>query len=243
MRPTDLVISSAHTAAVMQPYFLPYIGYFQLISAVDLFVVHDNIKYAKKGWINRNRYLRGGEAAMFSLPLRGDSDFRDIRDREIAAEFKPTKLMNQLAWAYRRAPQFADTFPLVERVVSYEEKNLFRFIEHSISRTCDHLGIETAIRRSSDLAIDETLRAEDRVIALCEAVGASVYVNAIGGLELYSRENFHERGIDLKFIKSRPLEYSQQGIPFVPSLSIIDVLMFNPLAVVQAWVQTGYDLL
>ena len=60
---------------VMQPYFLPYIGYFQLIEAADVFVVYDNIKYTKKGWINRNRMLRNGSDMVFSLPLKKDSDF------------------------------------------------------------------------------------------------------------------------------------------------------------------------
>lgn len=227
----------------MQPYFMPYIGYFQLIAAVDVFVVYDNVKYTKRGWINRNRYLRGGEAATFSLPLKGDHDFRQIRDREIAAEFKRGKLLNQLSAAYRRAPHFGTTFPLVESVVGYPERNLFRFIEHSISITCDHLGIASGVTRSSDLAIDDSLRAEDRVLATCEAVGANVYMNAIGGLELYSREAFRARGIDLTFIRSRPLQYQQEGSPFVPSLSIIDVLMFNPIEVVRHWIQTGYDLI
>lgn len=230
------------TAAVMQPYFMPYIGYFQLIAAVDVFIVYDNIKYTKKGWINRNRYLRNGAAAVFSLPLKADSDGLDIRDREIAVDFRPAKLLNQLAEAYRRAPHFSVTFPLIERVVGYEERNLFRFIEHSILSTSDHLGIGTDTVRSSDLRVDDNLRSQDRVLALCEAVQATAYLNAIGGLDLYSRQAFQDRDIDLAFIRSRLPEYIQQGPPFVTALSIVDVLMFNPLAQVQGWVRTGYDL-
>jgi hypothetical protein len=229
-------------AAIMQPYFMPYIGYFQLIAAVGVFIAYDDIKYTKKGWINRNRILRNGQAAWISLPLKHDSDFLDIRDRELAADFKPEKLLNQVAAAYRRAPHFAETFVLVERVVRHEDRNLFRFIEHSIERTCDHLGIATARRRSSDLAFDHRPRNQEGVLALCEAVGAVAYVNAIGGLELYSREDFRARGIELRFLRSRPLEYPQLGLPFVPSLSIIDVMMFNPIALVREWVKTDYDL-
>src|SRR5262245_23898499 len=96
-------------AAIMQPYLLPYIGYFQLISAVDVFVVYDNIQYTKKGWINRNRLLRSGEPALFSLPLKSDSDVLDIRERELATDFDPGRLMRQFEGAYRRAPQFATT--------------------------------------------------------------------------------------------------------------------------------------
>ena len=81
--------------AIMQPYFLPYIGYFQLIAAVDVFIVYDNIKYTKKGWINRNRILLNGKDVMFSLPLKSDSDYLNIRDRELSADLSRGKLLNQ----------------------------------------------------------------------------------------------------------------------------------------------------
>src|SRR5215471_18736437 len=116
--------------AIMQPYFFPYIGYFQLVSAVDLFIVYDNIKYTKKGWINRNRLLNNGQAAAFSLPLKAASDFMDVRDRELAESFEPNKLLNQIAGAYRRAPYFPQTIPLVDKVVHHEDRNLFRFLLH-----------------------------------------------------------------------------------------------------------------
>src|SRR3990172_6576640 len=117
---------------IMQPYFLPYIGYFQLIGSVDLFIVYDNIKYTKKGWINRNRMLQNGKDVMFSLPLKGDSDFLDVRDRELAADFNRDKFLDRISGAYRRAPYFAQTFPLIEQIVRHEKRNLFEFIHHSI---------------------------------------------------------------------------------------------------------------
>lgn len=214
--------------AIMQPYFFAYIGYFQLIRSVDLFILYDNIKYTKKGWINRNRMLQNGSDVMFSLPLKSDSDFLDIRDRVLAEDFNRDKMLNQISGAYRRAPHFEQTFPLIEQVVRYEDRNLFRYIHHSIVKTCEHLGIATQIRVSSDIEIDHTLRNQDKVLALCGAVGASTYVNAIGGMELYSNSAFQEQGIELKFIKSNPLEYAQFGNQFVPWLSIIDIMMFNP---------------
>jgi hypothetical protein len=229
--------------AIMQPYFFPYIGYFQLIRSVDLFVVYDNIKYTKKGWINRNRMLQNGKDVMFSLPLESDSDYLAVRERALAADFKRDKLLNQITGAYRRAPYFALTFPLVEQVVRYEDTNLFRFLHHSIVKTCEHLGITTEIRISSGIAIDHDLKNQDKVLALCEAVGANTYVNAIGGMELYLKETFRERGIDLKFIRSKPLEYPQFGDTFVPWLSIVDVMMFNPLDTIQACISTNYELI
>lgn len=228
--------------AIMQPYFFPYIGYFQLIAAVDQFVVYDNIKYTKKGWINRNRFLLNGQDMMFSVPLKKDSDSLDVCERELAANFDREHLLNQLIGAYRRAPYFDQTFSLVELIVRYEERNLFRYLHHSIVQTCKHLGITTDIKISSEININHGLRAQDKVLALCEALCATTYLNAIGGVELYSREAFQAKGVELKFIKSSPFEYEQFSEPFVPWLSIIDVLMFNPMPVVQQQIKNGYTL-
>lgn len=220
--------------AIMQPYFFPYIGYFQLIAAVDQFIVYDNIKYTKKGWINRNQILQNGKAMTFTLPLKSDSDYLNVCERQLAVDFSRDKLLNQFKAAYRRAPYFAKTFPLVEEIVRYQDANLFRYLYNSIVTICRHLGITTKITISSDIAIDHDLKSQDKVLALCEATGASTYVNAIGGFELYSKETFRESGIELNFIKSKPFEYPQLVEPFIPWLSIIDVMMFNPLNVIKS---------
>jgi WbqC-like protein family len=228
--------------AVMQPYLLPYIGYFQLIGAVDVFVVYDNIKYTKKGWINRNRMLRDGKDVLFSLPLKGDSDSLNIAQRELATNFSREKLLNQFIGVYRRAPHFARTFPLIEQVVHCPETNLFRFLHYSIFRICQHLGMETEIRKSSDIDIDHGLRAQDKVLAVCSALGATKYLNSQGGVALYDREAFLARGIELKFIRPIPYLYQQFGAPFVPWLSIIDMLMFVPLDEMQKIVHTHCEI-
>lgn len=226
----------------MQPYFFPYIGYFQLIASVDVFIVYDNIKYTKKGWISRNRMLQNGRDVMFSLSLKSDSDYLNVCERTLAADFNRDRLLNQFKGAYRRAPYFEQTFPLLEKIVRYEDTNLFGFLHHSIVKVCEHLEISTQIRISSEIAIDHELKSQDKVLALCEAVGASTYVNAIGGIELYSRDVFRSKGIDLKFIKSRPFEYEQFGNSFIPWLSIIDVLMFNSSEQVAHTIRKGYEL-
>ena len=152
---------------IMQPYFMPYIGYFQLIAAVDFFIVYDNIKYTKKGWINRNRLLRDGADVMVSLPLAAASDSCNVVERQLAADFKPPKLLAQIAGAYRSAPFYRETMPLVECIVLFDDWNLFRFNLHSIQRVCAHFGVTTPIRASSDFAIDHALTAQDKVLALC----------------------------------------------------------------------------
>jgi hypothetical protein len=229
--------------AIMQPYFFPYIGYFQLIAAVDLFIVYDNIKYTKKGWINRNRMLLNGKDAMFSLALKNDSDALDVCDRELAADFDRDKLINKIGNAYRHAPHFSTVFPLIERIIRYQEHNLFRYIYHSLTAICGHLGIKTDIRISSAIAIDHELKNQAKVLALCEAVGATSYINTIGGTELYSKDEFQQRGISLQFIRSRPFEYAQFENEFVPWLSVIDVMMFNPIARIRECIESNYDLI
>lgn len=229
-------------AAIMQPYLFPYIGYFQLIAAVDLFVVYDNIKYTKKGWINRNRFLRDGKDVLFSVPLRKDSDFLDVRERQIAPDFSRAKFLSPLREAYRRAPHFDEAFALVEKIVSNPESNLFEFIRTSIEEVCGYLGIGTALRVSSTVPIDHGLQGKEKVMALCRAVGADAYVNPIGGVELYSKEEFAANGIALHFLRPRPFEYPQLGAPFVPSLSIVDVMMFNPRERIRECLASNYDL-
>ena len=218
---------------IMQPYFFPYIGYFQLIAAVDTFIVYDNIKYTKKGWINRNRMLQNGKDVMFSLPLKGASDTLTICEREISVAFKCDKLLNQIKGAYRSAPYFKQCIPLVEQIVRYDERNLFRFLHHSIISICNHLGIETKIRISSSVGIDHSLKSQEKVLALCKGIATDTYINPIGGMDLYSKNDFLGKGVELRFIKSKPFEYPQFGEEFVPWLSIVDVLMFNPLQDVQ----------
>lgn len=228
--------------AIMQPYFFPYIGYFQLISAVDLFIVYDNIQYTKKGWINRNRILQNGTDALISLPIKKASDFLDVCDREVAESFNRKRLLNKIRAAYNRAPYFKQTFPLVEAIVKYDDANLFRFIYHSMSRMLEHLGVSTQLIKSSDVNIDHTLKGQDKVLALCDGVSAETYINAIGGIELYSKEAFSSRGIELKFIKSHPIEYRQFKNEFCPWLSIIDVMMFNSIDMVREYLN-GYELI
>lgn len=213
---------------IMQPYFLPYMGYWQLISAVDEFVLYDNIEYTKKGWINRNRFLQNGKDALFSLPLKAASDFLPVYERFLADSFEREKLVRQLQEAYRRAPFFDQNFPVIKEIILHPEQNLFLYIENSIHAICRYLDIKTPIIRSSAIAIDhQSLKAEDKVIEICHFLHADQYMNPIGGLGLYDKTEFESKGIDLTFLRSQPLGYTQFGENFLPHLSILDVMMFN----------------
>lgn len=228
--------------AIMQPYFLPYIGYFQLLAAVDQFVVYDNIQYTKKGWINRNRLLRQGRDVTFSLPLKKASDYLDIKARTIAEDFDRIKLLNQFKEAYQKAPYFEPVYALVRDAVMNNAANLFDFIDFSIRKVCAYLAISTDIIVSSSLDMNHDLQGVDRVIGICQHLGAARYINAIGGQELYSKAKFAEHAIELKFLKPQYFEYKQFAYDFVPWLSIIDVMMFNSTEQVQGYLRHHYEL-
>jgi hypothetical protein len=212
---------------IMQPYFLPYIGYWQLIKSVDVFVIYDNIQYTKKGWFNRNRYLLNGKDALFSINLKNDNDFLNVNERFISPEYKRAKLISMFQNAYSKAPMKNEILPFLSEIINCQEENLFKYIYNSVIKMCGHLEVNTEIVISSSLDIDHSLKAENKVLAICKKLGAETYINAIGGMELYSKEMFKEQGIELKFIKSKPIEYRQFNNEFVPWLSILDLLMFN----------------
>ncbi len=211
----------------MQPYFLPYIGYFQLINAVDQFVIYDNIQYTKKGWINRNRFLQNGTDYLFTIPIQKGSDFLNISDRKIDSNFAKIKLLNKLRHAYGKAPFFTTTYPIIEEIIQNKEDNLFLYILSSVISICRFLKIGTTIITSSTIPIDHSLSGENKVLDFCQKLEANIYINAIGGQELYDKESFKKIGCDLQFIKSDQINYNQFYEPFVPNLSVLDLMMFN----------------
>jgi hypothetical protein len=230
------------TIGIMQPYFMPYIGYFQLINAVDVFVIYDNIKYTKKGWINRNRFLQNGQDILFTIPLNKDSDFLHVKDRCISDSFDKNKLIAQLSSSYSKSPEYKNVMPVIEDCILNMNNNLFDYIWYSIKKVCIYLDIQTQFIISSQIDINHELKGQDKVIAICKKMDASVYINAIGGIELYSKDVFSEKGIELKFIQSNPIEYSQFSDKFVPWLSIIDVMMFNSPTKINAMLN-NYELI
>jgi hypothetical protein len=215
--------------AIMQPYFLPYIGYFQLINAVDIFVIYDNIQYSKKGWINRNRILVNGKAEYLSLPLKKDSDYLQIKDRYLADSWynERSKMLNKVQEAYRKAPFFEPTFTVLQQILSCESINLFEFLFYSIHCINNYLAINTHLVISSTLPIDHSLRSQYKVMALCKELGATKYINPIGGKALYDANEFSDNKIELAFLKSKDIVYQQEKEHFIPDLTILDVMMFN----------------
>jgi WbqC-like protein len=231
--------------AIMQPYFFPYIGYFQLITAVDEFVIYDNIEYTKRGWINRNRILVNGRATYITLPLKRDSDFLDVYQRFLADSWSQDRkaMLNKIANAYRKAPNFRPVFPLIEKCILFDEKNLFQFVLNSVSLVNEYLQIPTPILVSSTVSIHHELKAKEKVVALCKARNAVEYLNPIGGVNLYHKDEFEREGIGLHFIKSNDIIYKQFDNDFAPWLSIIDVMMFNSREKIKEYLTTSYALI
>lgn len=214
--------------AIMQPYFFPYFGYFQLINAVDTFVIYDDVNYIKKGWINRNTILVNGQSFLFSIALKEMSQNKLINQIEIDNYSNWNKnLVKTISLSYRQAPYFKTIFPLLEDIILHDEKNLAKFITYSLKKVCHYLKIETTITISSSINKDITLKGTDKIIELCKKLGATNYVNASGGKELYDKEVFAKQQIELHFIESKKIEYKQYANSFIPWLSIIDVMMFN----------------
>jgi hypothetical protein len=210
---------------IMQPYFLPYLGYWQLIKAVDKYVVYDNVTYIKGGWINRNNLMVSGERKMFTVSLKGASSFKLINEVEIGDSFH--KLLGLVQANYAKAPYFNDVKKLLEDMVSFEPRVLSEFITNSMKIIMEYLCIDTEILISSNLLLHTEMKGKDKVIKICEHLGADTYYNAIGGQELYSKAEFAEHGIELRFLKTNLRPYAQQKCDFVPGLSVLDLLMFN----------------
>lgn len=225
--------------AVMQPYFLPYIGYYQLLHQADIFVIYDRIKYVKGGWVNRNRILQNGGPAYITLPLHKASDAALIDERLLSEDFpqQKKKLLNKIRESYRTAPFFDAVFPLVEEILTFGEKerNLFVFLSHSLRQTADYLGIDPGkIKTYSDLKLPDPDTMYDRLFDICRHYGAQEYVNPPGGIEIYDPARFTAAGITLRFLMPENITYAQKtGKDFVPHLSILDVMMFNDQATIR----------
>jgi len=186
--------------AIMQPYLFPYIGYWQLINAVDEFVLLDDVNYIMRGYINRNSILIHEKPFLFSIPIHN---------------------------AYKKAAQFEKVMPLIQEIVNNPEEDLTEYIYYQIFKINEYLHINTVLKKSSQIKKNNQLKAQDRIIDICKIEKADIYINPQGGRKLYNSENFKQQNIQLYFLDSRrdEIKYNQLSKEFVPSLSIIDVLM------------------
>lgn len=219
---------------IMQPYFLPYIGYWQLLNAVDKYVIYDDVNFIKGGWINRNNILINNEAKLFNIQMQGASSNKLINEIEVSSnKIWKKKFLKTIENSYSKAPFYNEVYPVLEDIINHNETNLAKYITHSISKVCEYLEITTRLVISSDIAKDNELKAQDKVIEICKKLDAREYYNAIGGKELYSYSDFENNNVKLKFLETCKIEYIQFNDQFVPNLSIVDVLMFNSIEKVK----------
>ncbi|AXX85658.1 WbqC family protein [Aliarcobacter skirrowii] len=213
------------TLAIMQPYLFPYIGYWQLINAVDTFVIYDDVNFIKQGYINRNSILSNGKSQQFTLELIGASSNKLIKEIEIGNN--ANKILKTIKQSYIKAPLFENVIILLEEILTNKEKNLAKYIGYSLEKISQYLEINTNFVYSNNIKKDINLKAQDKIIDICKNLNARKYINTIGGQELYNKEIFKENGIELNFLKTELVEYKQFKNDFIPYLSIIDILMFN----------------
>ncbi|RUM44162.1 MAG: hypothetical protein DSY46_06265 [Hydrogenimonas sp.] len=213
------------TVGSHQPYLFPYIGYWQLMNLADVYVISDSMQYIKKGFVNRNYLLVDGKRHRFSLEVMGVKSKSSIDEVEVGHNAK--KILNTIFHAYKKAPYFTTTYPLIEEILLYQEKSLAKFLGHSIQRIAYALEITPKFIYLSDLQGKTELCGQAKTIDICQRLQANHYINAIGGESLYDKRDFEEVSIQLNFLKSDEIRYQQFQNSPIPNLSIIDIMMFN----------------
>lgn len=217
--------------AIMQPYVFPYIGYFQLINAVDMFVFYDDVNFIKSGWIHRNRINKNGMASYFSIPIVKQSSFLKINQTEINMSLYSKwkeNFLKSIELNYKKAPYYDDIFSLLNSILEIEVKTISELAVVSVEKVCIYLGVKTGFKISSkDFFKSKNLERSDRLISITKELNGNHYINLLGGKELYSKDYFLSKGVELSFIEGAIEAYPQFQSDFVPALSIIDVLMFN----------------
>lgn len=228
------------TLAIMQPYFLPYIGYMQLMSAVDTFVLYDDVAFINRGWINRNRLLINGQEYLFTVPLKDASQNKRINEVSLADDPKwRGKLLKTVEQGYRKAPHYGTVMPLTEKIVNFATDSIADLVHNSLIELNQYLGLTTRLVASSSVYDNGQLKAQERILDICQQEGATRYINPIGGMELYDKPTFAQADIELNFIQAKRVDYPQMnrtGGPnnFIPWLSVLDALMFCDVPTVQA---------
>jgi len=228
-------------AAVMQPYFFPYLGYFQLIQRSKIFVILDNVQFIKGGWIHRNKILdKSGRELEISIPTSDSSNRRLISSLKIHENFSRLKTLEKIERCYGRAKHFGEAMALIEPLLMFESNSLVEYLENSIKALAQQLGSKTAFIRSSDLIIDDTSSPSGRITEICKRVQVSAYLNLPGGRSIYDSSNFSPEGISLSFLSPELIEYEQFGSSFAASLSILDPLMHAGIEATAEMTQRGW---
>jgi len=220
------------SVAIMQPYFFPYLGYFQLVQAVEDFVFYDDVMFIKKGWINRNQILMQNKPFLFTIPLVKQSQNKSIRETSVSYGLDfPSKFLTQISSAYKKAPNFLEVYQLIENVLKDHPESMADLAIRSVEMTWNYLGLEKRFHYSSTMGlVNSNWDKADRLIAITKSMGSNHYINAKNGESLYDKSYFKNQFCQLNFLQPVLPIYDQgykKQLDFISGLSIIDVLMWN----------------
>ena len=211
----------------MQPYFMPYLGYFQLMALVDKYVIFDDVNYIKRGWSARNNILVNGQKYLFSISVSGGSQNNLYTDVVISDDF--SKLRKTIEMSYKKAPYYNETIQILDNIFQFHDKRFNYFIKNSFAQILEYVNVDTDLILSSSLNNDKDLRGQEKILDICKLLHADKYINTIAGQELYNKQLFKESGVELSFLVSELSPYPQLNKEFIPGCSMIDVLMMNPV--------------
>ncbi|MDR0207812.1 MAG: WbqC family protein [Pseudomonas putida] len=234
---------------VMQPYFFPYIGYFQLMNYVDEWVIFDEVQFIDKGWMNRNRVLHpdlSKQWQFITVPLAKRGQFDRVMDINIVRDPSWRDAIMGKLTAYRKAPFYRETAAFVHDCLADAPESLNALLESTLRKTASYLNISTPISVQSRQAwaLPEVTHAGQWAVEISKVKGANSYVNPIGGSGIFRQAEFDAAGVELKFLKPTLRSYVQyRGGDFVEGLSIIDVLMWNDKAALEQMLKQDFTLL
>lgn len=216
----------------MQPYFMPYLGYFSLIKHTDRFILFDTVQFIRHGWIERNRILKPNEGWQYiKVPLKKHARETVIKDIEICNDQKwKEKIAAQIQHYKRTAPFYNNVINLLNDCFACEYNDITRLNEKVCNVVCDYLNIFTPIHIFSTMGfkIEAALKPDEWALNICKAVGGvTEYWNPPGGMSFFDRDKYEKNNIKLKFHQMKLNAYDQGRPSFEPGLSIIDVMMFN----------------
>lgn len=225
----------------MQPYCLPYLGYFQLISHADVFVVYDDVDFIIKGWINRNRILVNKQEHRFTIPLGNGRRGIPINQVSLAENYPQwrKRFLQTIRLSYARAPYFQETISWLEHSLSQPFTKITELNLYLLQSLCTTLSIKTELRSSSSIYQNKQLRGAPRLIDICKQENASEYLNPPGGRSLYTSSDFEKDNIQLKFLQPDLPPYGNPAGPLIPGLSILDALMHVSIDDLSKIVQLG----
>jgi hypothetical protein len=231
----------------MQPYFFPYLGHFALIASCDHWVVFDVSQYTHRTWISRNRVLHPQQGWNYvNVPLSNGSTSIRIADARIA-DFKGTRdsVLGRLSHYRRAAPYYREVIALVERVLQEPCEYLVDLDMRSLAQVCSYLGIAWNAQRASSLELDESAIETPGQWAprISQSLGASAYLNPLGGAAIFRREDFHAAGVRPEFLAFEAPIYDTGRYAFESNLSILDVLMWNDPVQVRAMIDQNATVL